>query len=145
MRRCSRCGQSKPDIDFMWRRKALQQRDSYCRPCRAAYKKEHYAANKQRYIANAAIHNRRAAIRRTEWLLEYFGANPCVVCGETDPLVLEFDHVGDKKFTIAEHFLRASWAAIAAEIEKCEVVCANCHRRRTAVRGGFLRAGVAQW
>jgi hypothetical protein len=30
------------------------------------------------------------------------------------------------------------------EMAKCEVVCANCHRRRTARRGGFARAAVAQ-
>jgi hypothetical protein len=37
-----------------------------------------------------------------------------------------------------------SWQAVLDEITKCEVVCANCHRRRTAHRGGFARAAVAR-
>ncbi len=125
----------------MWRREALGLRDSYCRPCRAEYKKDHYAANKQRYVANAAARNRRVAIQRTVWLLEYLGDNPCADCVETDPLVLEFDHLGDKKFTIASNFTWMPWNLICDEVAKCEVVCANCHRRRTALRGGFPTCG----
>jgi hypothetical protein len=66
-------------------------------------------------------------------------------CGETDPLVLEFDHLGDKSFNIAKGIRDHSWQSVLDEIRKCEVVCANCHRRRTALRGGFARAVVAQW
>jgi hypothetical protein len=36
--------------------------------------------------------------------------------------------------------MTSAWATILAEIEKCEVVCANCHRRRTAARMGYFRA-----
>lgn len=144
MKRCSRCGDTKPEADFMWRRKALGQRDSYCRRCRANYKQEHYAANKARYVKNASALNRKVAVQRTLWLLEYLADNPCTDCGETDPVVLEFDHLGDKKFNISSNFTWLAWDLICAEVEKCEVVCANCHRRRTALRGGFLRADVAQ-
>jgi L-lysine 2,3-aminomutase len=55
-------------------------------------------------------------------------------CGEADPVVLEFDHVtGVKEAAVAELVQRAvSLARLIAEVEKCEVRCANCHRRRTA-------------
>jgi len=36
-----------------------------------------------------------------------------------------------------------AWRSVLSEMEKCEVVCANCHRRRTAKRGEFLRAAIA--
>ncbi len=144
MKRCSACNQMKPDSDFMWNRKATGKLDSYCRPCRAEYKQQHYAANKVRYIENAATYRRQMAIERTDWLLEFFLANPCADCGETDAVVLEFDHLWDKKFSIASNFYTKPWDDILEEIAKCEVVCANCHRRRTALRGGFLRADVAQ-
>lgn len=78
---------------------------------------------------------RRAAIRLYEYLLEH----PCADCGEPDPIVLEFDHIRDKVRNVSA-MRTNSWARLAAEIEKCEVVCANCHRRRTAHRGGFFRA-----
>ena len=51
--KCYRCGEFKAAEDFSWRRRARNQRDGFCRPCRAAYKQEHYQANKQRYIDRA--------------------------------------------------------------------------------------------
>jgi hypothetical protein len=53
--KCCRCGKTKPAENFAWRRRSKGQRDSFCRPCRAAYKREHYLANKQRYIDQAAL------------------------------------------------------------------------------------------
>ena len=70
--------------------------------------------------------------------------NPCVDCGEGDPVVLEFDHLRDKRFSIGQELVRRSWRSILAEIEKCEVVCANCHRRRTARRRGSMRAVLTE-
>jgi hypothetical protein len=144
-RRCGRCSQSKPVAEFAWRRKARGQRDNYCRSCRAEYKQEHYAANRARYIAAALRRSRRIARERAEYLVRFFRTRPCSDCGETDPLVLEFDHLRDKSFNIAKGLRDHSWAAVLAEIDKCDVVCANCHRRRTALRAGFARAAIAQW
>jgi hypothetical protein len=73
-------------------------------------------------------------------LIEYFAEHPCADCGETDPVVLEFDHLSDKSFNIGAKLTNYTWKAILAEIEKCEVVCGNCHKRRTARRQGSNRA-----
>ena len=73
-------------------------------------------------------------------LVDYFATHPCVDCGETDPVVLEFDHLRDKSFSIGAKLTNHSWDAIVAEIEKCEVVCGNCHKRRTARRRQSNRA-----
>jgi hypothetical protein len=142
--RCSRCGEIKPATAFSWRRRAKGQRDTFCRPCRSAYGREHYEAHRQRYIDQAAESKRRLTLERTLYLLDYFKSHPCVDCGELDPVVLEFDHLRDKSFTIGQALSRKGWANILAEMEKCEVVCANCHRRRTAVRRGALRAVLTQ-
>ena len=120
------------------------QRDNYCRPCRAAYKQEHYAANRQQYIASAMRRKREVVAERIDFLVAYLRQHPCVDCGETDPIVLEFDHLRDKKFGIAAGLRDREWQSVLDEMAKCEVVCANCHRRRTAKRGGFARAVVAQ-
>jgi len=50
MLRCCRCKEEKPVSEFAWRRKAMGQRDTHCRPCRSEYGKEHYRANRQKYI-----------------------------------------------------------------------------------------------
>jgi hypothetical protein len=143
-RSCGRCGEAKPLSAFAWRRKAKGQRHNYCRPCHAAYHREHYLANKQRYIDQAAERARRIAEERAEYLVAFFKSHPCTDCGEPDPVVLEFDHLSDKRFDVGKGIRDRNWQSVLDEIAKCEVVCANCHRRRTAHRGGFIRALVAQ-
>jgi ActR/RegA family two-component response regulator len=78
-------------------------------------------------------------IERTGRLIAYFRTHPCIDCGEADPIVLEFYHLRDKKFDISNRLVSVRWETILQEIEKCEVVCANCHRRRTLIRRGALR------
>jgi hypothetical protein len=141
---CGRCKCEKPVEDFAWRRKSKGQRDNYCRPCRAAYKQEHYAANRQRYIDSAGRRRKALVAERMAYLVAYLREHPCVDCGEADPVVLEFDHLRDKEFGIGKGFRDRGWKSVLDEMAKCEVVCANCHRRRTAKRGGFARAVVAQ-
>ena len=84
--------------------------------------------------------------RNFELMIQYLLTHPCVDCG--DPVVLEFDHLPEftKGFEIARAITAStrSWATIAAEIAKCEVVCANCHRRRTAKRARTRKYLISQ-
>lgn len=65
-------------------------------------------------------------------LAEIKQTSGCVDCGETNHIVLDFDHIKDKKYNVSRMIHDGfSWKAIMKEIEKCEVVCANCHRIRT--------------
>lgn len=61
---------------------------------------------------------------------------PCADCNvKYPPHIMDFDHIEDNKlFNISDGWFNASLAVIQAEIEKCEVVCANCHRDRTFKR-----------
>jgi hypothetical protein len=140
MRRCARCGEEKPLSEFAWRRREKGQRHNYCRPCHAEYRREHYLKNRRKYIGLAQERNRRRYAEGTELLLEYFADHPCLDCGEKDPLVLEFDHLRDKAFNIATKMTAYSWETVLEEIAKCEVVCGNCHKRRTARRRRSNRA-----
>lgn len=74
------------------------------------------------------------------WVLDYLKSHSCVDCGEKDPVILEFDHVrGKKDFNISQVLHRGvSLSTIQAEIKKCDVRCANCHRKRTAKVAGHL-------
>lgn len=106
------------------------------------YYKEWYQRNKEVHKANASA--RRAAIaaqNRLELVL-YLGKHPCVDCGETDIIVLQFDHVrGKKRGNISEMISGGfPWKTILSEIEKCEVRCANDHLRRTAKEQKFFKA-----
>jgi len=56
----------------------------------------------------------------------------CKDCGIKNHIILDFDHIKDKKYNVSQMIRDGfSWKAITREIEKCEVVCANCHRIRT--------------
>ncbi len=115
LQKCYRCGLVKPAEEFNWRRRAHNQRDTYCRPCRSAYKAEHYRRNKQVYVDRARARTARLRLERTGYLLEYLAEHPCVDCGLQDPLVLEFDHLGDKCFDIGQGFACRNWESILAE------------------------------
>ena len=79
-------------------------------------------------------------------LLAYLSAHPCVDCFEVDPLVLDFDHrdAAAKRINVSDMLDDYSWQRIEAEISKCDVRCANCHRRRTAHQFKWRRLTLAQ-
>lgn len=77
--------------------------------------------------------NNKLAIKRNKAFVRgYLEQHPCVDCGETDVRVLEFDHVrGKKKECISNLMKRAySLEIVKLEISKCEIRCANDHKRR---------------
>lgn len=139
MKRCSRCGEEKHLSEFSFKDKAKAKYSAFCRPCVRANSKAHYEANKDRYLERNRRTKARLVDERFNFLLGYFADNPCVDCGESDPAVLDFDHLRDKKFLVTRELINKSWADILAEIEKCVVRCANCHRRVTASQRGFQR------
>lgn len=75
------------------------------------------------------------AITNIRALREYKTERGCAVCGEKDPIVLEFNHIdaSNKSFNIGETS-RQGWSLkkLMEEVKKCEVLCANCHKRQTA-------------
>jgi len=107
-----------------------------------AAKRRYYEANKDAVKARAKAHDKAANARTKAWLLEYLNAHPCTDCGETNPIVLEFDHLRDKDFAISNAVKRGiSLKRIIAEVEKCEVRCANCHRYKTYRAAGRSHRG----
>jgi hypothetical protein len=80
-------------------------------------------------------------IRNALVMREYLMSHSCVDCGESDVRVLESDHVGDDKVENVGTLCAqgASLIRFKAEITKCQVRCANCHRRRTAAQFGWWR------
>lgn len=109
-----------------------------------AAQRRHYEANKERVKARARAHSDQMRRRVRAWLLDYLRHHPCVDCGETNPIVLEFDHTdrSEKHFNIGEAASRRmSLRRVQAEVEKCEVRCANCHRRKTYKEEGRTHRG----
>jgi hypothetical protein len=85
---------------------------------------------------NAATQEQRR--RRRRFVYDYLLEHPCP-CGESDPVVLEFNHIDPStKLANISTTLSQCWGIdkIKEEILKCEVLCANCHRRKTAQQFG---------
>lgn len=73
-----------------------------------------------------------------KYIYEYLSSNPCSTCGESNPVVLEFDHLDRKKKRgNVSDMVKYSLSSVIKEIEKCRVLCANCHRIHTAEQMGW--------
>ena len=92
-----------------------------------AYNKAHYEGNREYY----RIKNRKAKDALKARFSEFKSNLSCLHCGESANVVLDFHHRDGttKEFGIAEGLRRYSWQRVLDEIEKCDVLCANCHRR----------------
>ena len=134
--RCRVCGELKAWTEFPRRGRDSDRLQTWCKPCFATYKAERHQKNHEREMVrirrNTAIQVATNRVRVTE----YLSAHPCVDCGETDPIVLDFDHVRGKKIDDVSRLVANgySWTTVEAEIAKCEVRCSNCHRRVTLAR-----------
>lgn len=134
---CCRCKLTKPLSAFGPHPTAYFGHQAKCKECDAARVRKYRQENPDhRGIANRTNQIRRQ--RHMEMLLGLLRERPCVDCGEADPIVLELDHVsGLKRAGISEMLGSFSWRTIEQEIAKCEVRCANCHRRKTAKERGY--------
>jgi hypothetical protein len=132
---CTLCNQEKPLTDFGRKRNSYQAR---CKICFNNYTRTHYQNNKSYYKKKAEKHNSEYRLRNLQHMVDYLKEHTCVDCGENDPVVLEFDHMGDKKCDVSK-FHHGSFESMRDEIAKCEVRCANCHRRKTAIQFNYYQ------
>lgn len=129
LKKCRKCNIIKSENDFHNCKRHEDGKNTQCKSCanregRARYNKTKKTYNKKK---------KRRRERNKKWRWNYLLRHPCVDCGEDDPIVLAFDHVGheEKVDTISNMvFAPASLEKIKREVEKCEVRCANCHMRR---------------
>ncbi len=141
MKICGHCKEEKSLIDFALRNKKAGARHSYCKSCQTIYNKKHYRNNRLCHLEKAVRNRVNSIDRAFDFVSSHLSLNPCIDCGEIDPIVLEFDHiVGNKDHNISNMIQRGyGISSIRREIKKCVVRCANCHRRRTAKQFGWRK------
>lgn len=126
------CGRCKCTLDLTaFSRHPSAGRQWWCRDCFRAYFRVRGELHRRQ---NRTAHEIRR-IKARDWVAAYLEANPCVDCGETERAVLEFDHIAEKDAAVSV-LVGAGWSIrrLEREVTRCEVVCVNCHRRRTAER-----------
>lgn len=109
--------------------------NTICRECSKKRSKRYYAENPIKHKKEVSKRRKLVVHENRKQLINYLKTHPCIDCGETNVIVLEFDHRDDvkKDFNISESTNSGySWNRIKNEIDKCDVRCANCHRIKTA-------------
>ena len=93
----------------------------------AEYSKTYYEKNKAKVIKAAAVNRKKFT---ADWAA-FKSTLKCSVCGENHPATLDFHHVdpNEKEHSIDRLVRNCSWKTIERELEKCVVLCANCHRK----------------
>lgn len=133
LKKCSKCLKMLDENEFNWKFKYTR-RSYHCRECSRKYIQNHYKNNLNYYINKALKRNSMIKERSYKFLGPYLLGHPCVDCGESDILVLEFDH-RDRKMKDGDisHIIQrgATLKKLIAEVQKCDIRCANCHRRKT--------------
>ena len=136
---CPNCGEDKThDVGVRLRDSGRYSYYSYCRPCQLSRQRRHHRENPgYRRELNKRY---RGKVRQRIWDIKVGGE--CVRCGYGEhPAALDFHHrdPSQKEFSIAD-INRAGLSAenIQAEIDKCDLICANCHRIEHATETGTV-------
>lgn len=127
---CNKCGRELPLDRFEPRR-------NQCRECRAAYKKDQRNMKKAQYNRYAIARQKRCE----EWINSL--KTPCVFCGESDPVCIDWHHIDPQKKSFAiSHIKGKAKERTLAEIQKCICVCASCHRKLHAGHLSLSQVGI---
>jgi len=133
---CTKCSKTKPIEDFHWKIKPVK-KTAQCGDCLNISTRKHYRDNKDKYKDKTVKNNLRYIYRARVFIRELKLGNGCTRCEESHPDVLEFDHVNPKTKRVEISYMTHhaySIDSILEEIEKCVLLCANCHRKKTSLQ-----------
>jgi len=130
MKICSSCNKEQPLENFSLRNKNTEIRNTWCKNCNKKYNKEHYQKNKIKYLEKSKSYEK----NNRKYMYDYLKNHPCEECGETRIAALQFDHIEikNKSFTIGHYGRKTGIVKLKEEIEKCRILCANCHAVHTS-------------
>lgn len=132
MKTCTKCQKKKPLDDFNNLKKSKDGKAPICKICKREYDNNQYATNDKRRDAIKQANTDRIK-EGMDYVRSYLSKHPCVDCGLKDPDLLEFDHVKGGKVAGVGRLVQTgnTLSTIKREIDKCEVRCLHCHRKRT--------------
>lgn len=130
---CITCGESKVLEEFVKNAKSTEGRHTKCKSCHNKRQNERAAANpNMKNTRNASSY--KAKQRTKNNILNYYsGVMKCADCGLISDIfdIYDFHHVNpkDKQYTVSS-IMDYKWETVKAELDKCVLLCANCHRIR---------------
>jgi len=132
MQKCRRCCEVKEDEAFAYRDKKRGKRQTLCRECKTQYNRDWYQRNAATHKLAVAATSIVIRERNKRWLQDLKKNLQCIRCGESYPACLDLHHrdPAGKDMSLGSAISRGwSLARLHAELEKCDVLCANCHRK----------------
>lgn len=136
---------SKPLDEFRNRKASADGKESRCKECRRAADNATYVSDPARRDSiRSQMKERSLQLKR--FVREYLETHPCVDCGLADADLLEFDHVRGEKVDGIGGLVKGAcrMQRLLDEIDKCEVRCLHCHRKRTIKQFGWYSWNVSQ-
>lgn len=126
-KKCNRCKEEKPLSEFLFRNKERGTYHSACRICYKDIRKKSYNRTKETSYKK----NLKNRVKNREWFNDLKSTLKCEVCSENHPATLDFHHIDstEKENSVANLIGTYSKKRILEEINKCVVLCANCHRK----------------
>jgi hypothetical protein len=110
--------------------------------------RRHYAKNSEAIKANVAKVNVRIRERNKAYVDDIKSTTACTDCNRIyPPYIMQFDHVAGEKRGAVANLVRegVSLETLQAEIDKCELVCGNCHTERTHSRKLDAEESLGEW
>jgi hypothetical protein len=127
-KKCIGCGIVKPIDEFSWKNKKLNKKKSRCKICISNTDKEYYKQNPDRQKKIRHRTNEQIKINK-EFFKRYKKFLKCSNCGDDRWYVIDFHHIRDKKYQVANMAKSGiSLGKLKEEIRKCIPLCSNCHR-----------------
>jgi len=125
MKNCPKCKEDKELNEFGNNKNTKDKKQRYCKTCQAEFDNKHYLSNKKQYIVRRKLFQQNVK----KWYLDYKKEQKCSKCSEDRYWVLDFHHLEpEKKEMNMDRARRCSIEKLKKEIEKCIVLCSNCHR-----------------
>jgi len=125
---CSCCKKELPLSEFNKNKSRKDGLNNICRECSKESSKKYYLANKEEHKKNVNLNRTEYRKRNSKYIYEYKKKCGCKYCDEKEPVALDFHHLRDKKFLVGQ-MTQHSLEKLKEEIDKCEVICSNCHRK----------------
>lgn len=138
MKICTKCNKEKNEFEFDWKNKSKGIRHIKCKPCMKIYRKFYYETKDKEKQKKRVYESKKKFKKKFKLFKDTLY---CESCGENAVECLDFHHIDptEKKFSIGNICKYQSVKMLAMEIEKCAVLCSNCHRK---VHAGNLKCPI---
>jgi hypothetical protein len=127
MKKCPKCEKELLEDEFSKNKCKKDGLSTYCKFCTKSYRNASYQKKREYYIAK----NKNYKQNLIKDFREFRSNLSCMICGEDHPATLDFHHRDpkQKEFSIAKISRGYSKEKLKKELDKCDVLCSNCHRK----------------